>query len=94
MAIVDSFGGVFRFLSNRYPAPVTYRGRTYTCAEAALAAQKQPTGEVLLEILRAKFTEPRLASRLLDTGDVLLTDGDRLGGLLMEVRQELREGCL
>lgn len=39
---VTHFRGHYYFLSNFYPAPVTYNGVTYENNEAAFQAQKQP----------------------------------------------------
>ena len=38
--IIDSFRGKYFFLSNFFPAPVTYQGLTYQNNEAAFQAQK------------------------------------------------------
>ena len=37
---ISSFTGEYAFLSNFYPAPVTYMGQTYANSEAAFQAQK------------------------------------------------------
>ena len=37
---ITSFTGEYSFLSNFYPAPVTYMGQTYANSEAAFQAQK------------------------------------------------------
>lgn len=37
---ISSFTGNYAFLSNFYPAPVTYMGQTYANSEAAFQAQK------------------------------------------------------
>ena len=39
-AIITRFRGPFKFLSNLYPTPITYKGNTYCCLEAAYQAQK------------------------------------------------------
>lgn len=41
--IIDKFEGEYYFLSNFYPARVTYNGRTYLNSEAAFHAQKDPS---------------------------------------------------
>ena len=62
--------------------------------------------ETLLSIIRAKFEDPKLAKKLLDTGDQELIEGNtwndtywgvcngkgqnKLGQILMQVRDELR----
>ena len=38
--VISSFTGKYAFLSNFYPAPVTYMGQTYANSEAAFQAQK------------------------------------------------------
>ena len=38
--IITRFRGPFKFLSNLYPTPITYKGHTYCCLEAAYQAQK------------------------------------------------------
>ena len=38
--VISSFTGKYAFLSNFYPAPVTYMGQTYANNEAAFQAQK------------------------------------------------------
>ena len=38
--IITRFRGPFKFLSNLYPTPITYKGNTYCCLEAAYQAQK------------------------------------------------------
>lgn len=40
--VIDSFRGEYSFLSNFFTCPVTYKGETYMCAEAAFQAQKCP----------------------------------------------------
>ena len=62
----------------------------------------------MYEILKSKFSTPRLATMLLNTGDAYLEEGNNhgdriwgtvkgvgnnsLGKLLMEIRKELKEG--
>ena len=64
--------------------------------------------DVMYEILKSKFSAPRLAVMLLNTGDAYLEEGNNhgdriwgtvkgvgnnsLGKLLMEIRKELKEG--
>ena len=38
--IITRFRGPFKFLSNLYPTPITYKGNTYCCLEAVYQAQK------------------------------------------------------
>ena len=38
--MITRFRGPFKFLSNLYPTPITYKGNTYCCLEAAYQAQK------------------------------------------------------
>ena len=40
MAVINTFRGEHRFLSNFYQSPVTFEGLTYATAEAAFQAQK------------------------------------------------------
>ena len=42
MMTISVFKGPYYFLSNFYPAKVTYNGVTYRNAEAAFQAQKDP----------------------------------------------------
>lgn len=60
MTTIDSFRGEYYFLSNFFPAEVTYNGLTYQNNEAAFQAQKTYSKEE-----RIKFTtlEPRDAKR-------------------------------
>lgn len=107
---IDSFREEFRFLSNFYQTPVTYKGLTYPNGEAAFQAQKcqseedkvkytlvnnpvrakqmgkkepgVPTNwrelsmEIMLGVLRAKFSVPEMAEKLLATGDAELVEGN------------------
>jgi ribA/ribD-fused uncharacterized protein len=87
----------------------------YACKKAARAVLlradwEQVKDEVMLEVLRAKFKNTRLAQRLLLTGSAELIEmntwGDtywgvcggqglnKLGTLLMQVRQELQRDTL
>ena len=144
---IDSFKEEYRFLSNFYQTPVTYKGLTYPNGEAAFQAQKcqceedkvkytlvknpvrakqmgkkepclpanwnEISPDIMLGVLRAKFSIPEMADKLLATGDAELVEGNthhdnlwgdcscpkcvnkvgqnRLGKLLMQVRQELRD---
>lgn len=137
--VIDSFRGEYSFLSNFFPCPVTYKGKTYLCAEAAFQAQKCPAraNEFTMldasqakrlgrqvritvadwddvrvnemgKILWAKFLgNPKLARKLLKTGDAVLIEGNHwgdtfwgmcqgkgennLGKLLMSIRKALKE---
>lgn len=48
---VECFRNEYRFLSNFWPAPVTYRGLTYQSSEAAFQAQKCLTEEEKLQFV-------------------------------------------
>ena len=53
--IITRFRGPFKFLSNLYPTPITYKGHTYCCLEAAYQAQKS-----LDPAIQERFTNIRL----------------------------------
>lgn len=147
MESITSFKEEYRFLSNFYQTPVTYKGLTYPNAEAAFQAQKcekeedkvkytlvknpvrakqmgkkepnlpenwrEISYDIMLEIIRAKFAVPEMDEKLLATGDAELIEGNnhhdniwgdctcpkcaskvgqnRLGKILMQVREELKE---
>lgn len=40
--VIAEFRGEYYFLSNFFPAPQTFNGVTFQCAEAAFQAQKEP----------------------------------------------------
>ena len=60
IAIIDSFRGKYYFLSNFFPAEVTYNGLTYQNNEAAFQAQKTYSKEERIEFTTL---EPRDAKR-------------------------------
>lgn len=60
ISTIDSFRGKYYFLSNFFPAEVTYNGLTYQNNEAAFQAQKTYTKEERLEFTTL---EPRDAKR-------------------------------
>lgn len=108
MGEITSFRNAFAFLSNFYPARVTFEGLDFPSAENAYQAAKTndlrkremfrwctpkeakawgktvPLSpgfedrkvEVMLSILRSKFSDPYLRTRLLDTGDATLIEGN------------------
>jgi len=66
--VINKFRDEYFFLSNFYPAPVTYRGLTYKNNEAAFQAQKCMTEEEKIafteyEAAQAKGVERRVALR-------------------------------
>lgn len=106
---IDTFLGKYRFLSNFYPAPITYNGINYPSIEhfyqalkstdtgvrRAIAACDSPAKAkqagrkasirehwevikvgVMFTGLAYKFSDPKLKSLLLDTGDAKLTEGN------------------
>ena len=136
---ITSFSGDYRFLSNFFPAEITYEGIKYKTTEHAYqaaktlvqslrervallysAAEAKKFGRgihlredwetvkftVMLDVLRLKFSDVALATRLLETGDSELIEGNtwgdqiwgvcngvgenNLGKLLMQVRGEIR----
>ena len=139
-AKITEFQGEYRFLSNFWPAWVTYEGITYPTTEHAYQASKTLDPEarkriaalptpaeakaegrklklrgdwetakfvVMEDVVRLKFTRHAdLRDKLLATGDALLEEGNtwgdrvwgvyqgqgenRLGKILMNVRDELR----
>lgn len=60
MTTIDSFRGKYYFLSNFFPAEVTYNGLTYQNNEAAFQAQKTYSKEERIEFTTL---EPRDAKR-------------------------------
>jgi ribA/ribD-fused uncharacterized protein len=139
-AKIAEFQGEYRFLSNFWPAEVTYEDITYPTTEHAYQASKTLDPEarkriaalptpaeakaegrklklrddwetakfvVMEDVVRLKFTKHAdLREKLLATGDALLEEGNtwgdrvwgvyqgqgenRLGKILMKVRDELR----
>lgn len=136
---ITSFSGVWRWLSNFFPAKVEFGGDTYPTVEHAYQAAKtyddearkkirdtpmpgrakaigrtiemRPDWEalkeeVMLSLLRQKFSDRDLSGLLVATGDTELIEGNywgdtywgvcrgegknRLGVLLMQVREERR----
>ncbi|MCY4584733.1 MAG: NADAR family protein [Bryobacterales bacterium] len=136
---IERFVGEYRFLSNFFPRPLTWKGERWPTAEHAYQAAKCERPEqfrmfrnlaspgaakrlgrkvvmrpdwdrvkedVMLSIVRAKFSDPWLRRRLLATGDAELMEGNewgdrywgvcrgagenRLGKILMRVRTEIR----
>lgn len=106
-SVISGFDGPYRFLSNFYVAPMTWRGRTAPSSEhhynaaktfdpvqvdavyapshpgAAKAVGRKVTlrpdwesikFEVMRQVLEAKFLDPALRQKLLDTGDALLIE--------------------
>lgn len=53
---ITRFRGPFKFLSNLYATPITYKGHTYCCLEAAYQAQKS-----LDSTIHARFANIRLS---------------------------------
>jgi ribA/ribD-fused uncharacterized protein len=107
--MINKFRDKYDFLSNFYPAKVTYEGMVYPCVENAFQAAKtfdlserqqftylapgkakkaggqldlRPDWEdvkegIMLEIVRAKFTQDALLNRwLIKTGDQELIEGN------------------
>ena len=140
---IDYFDGEYAFLSNFYPAKVSFDGMDYPNNEAAFQAQKCPErraefvalgqqpgkqkrlgrkvplrpdwenvkDEVMRALCICKFAQnPHLAQKLLATGNAELVEGNywndyywgvcngtgqnKLGKILMEVREELRNGTI
>ena len=60
ISTIDSFRGKYYFLSNFFPAEVTYNGLTYQNNEAAFQAQKTYSKEERIEFTTL---EPRDAKR-------------------------------
>ena len=90
---IDQFKEDYEFLSNRYPAPIKWRGRTYGTADAAFRAfrdaqEKNGAQEVqerqteylyiMEEIVRCKFEQhPDLVEKLLETEGKVLIAGNK-----------------
>ena len=99
---INEFRGDYAFLSNFYPAPVSYMGQTYANNEAAFQAQKTLSARE-----QRKFMQnPELRDKLLATGESTLIEGNnwgdyfwgkvnncgenQLGIILMDVRAKLQ----
>lgn len=137
---IDSFRGEYSFLSNFHRCNITLDGVTYTSAEAAFQAQKDPSraaefarmtpdeakragrnvridvnkwnsnrDNAMMRVLKAKFEQnPDLADKLRATGNSDLIEGNtwgdkywgvsngegenKLGSMLMQIRNELKNG--
>lgn len=72
---ISSFTGKYAFLSNFYPAPVTYMGQTYANNEAAFQAQK---------------TRCAKEQQQFSWGTVNGHGENQLGIILMDVREKLK----
>lgn len=137
---IERFDGPYSFLSNFYPAEVTWNHMRFPCVENAYQAAKcvNPSDrlafqtlkpgqakrvgrtvlcrsdwddvkiDIMTNLISQKFTlHPQLKSRLLDTGDMELIEGNywrdffwgvcngrgenHLGKILMQVRKDLRK---
>ncbi len=79
--VIDDFSNAYRFLSNDYGAPATYKGITYHSAEMAFqTAIKKYDGDVpemMFDILKSKFSNFEMKKRLLLTEDKLLINRNR-----------------
>ena len=137
---IDRFIDEFAFLSNFYPSPVRFEGRSYSTVEHAYQAAKSTDEnirkmiaeaksagiakklgrsvelrsgwesirlQVMLDLIRQKFSNPFLRDAWIATGEAELTEGNywndrfwgvcrgvgenNLGKILMKVRSEVRE---
>lgn len=91
--MIDSFRGAYHFLSNFYPAPVTYNGLTYRNNEAAFQAQKDLTRSKDFTSLEPG-TAKRLGRRVVlrpDWEDVKLGIMEELVRAKFEQNPELKE---
>jgi hypothetical protein len=95
---IDDYSGELAFLGNSWPCEVSYRGQTYGSAEEAIHAASQFNGKphpswediediVVYRVVRQKFEDPYLRSKLLATRDVIIEGS--LGKILMKIRGEL-----
>ena len=66
--IITRFRGPFKFLSNLYSTPITYKGHTYCCLEAAYQAQKS-----LDPAIQERFTNIRLPYKSRGMGQSIKT---------------------
>ena len=66
--IITRFRGPFKFLSNLYATPITYKGHTYCCLEAAYQAQKS-----LDSTIHARFANIRLPYKARGMGQRIKT---------------------
>ena len=122
---IDLFREEYEFLSNFYPAKITYEGICYYSSEAAYQAQKckyekdklqfaemyadeakkfgrkieirEDWDEIKIDIMRKIvaekfFQHPRLAVRLLETGDKLLKEGNYWHDIFWGIDYRTREG--
>lgn len=90
---IDSFDGKDRFLSNFYPAPVTYEGLRFPTVEHAFQAAK--TTDVILRQVIARLPTPGLAKK---HGRVLMLragwDNMRLDVMRMLLAQKFSDPTL
>lgn len=62
--MIDDFHGPYRYLSNFYGCPVTYKGLTFKSAEAAYQAQKANSSERKMEYTYMSSPEARKQGQL------------------------------
>ena len=90
--VISSFTGKYAFLSNFYPAPVTYMGQTYANNEAAFQAQKTCCAKVQQQFSIFRLHNPAEANTWGDYfwGKVNGHGENQLGLTLMDVREKLK----
>ena len=94
---INEFRGDYAFLSNFYPAPVSYMGQTYANNEAAFQAQKTLSAREQRKFCIFRMHNPSDAKKLgrdltlrPDWGKVNNCGENQLGIILMDVRAKLQ----
>lgn len=81
---ITRFRGPFKFLSNLYPTPITYKGHTYCCLEAAYQAQKS-----LDPTIHEKFANIRLPYKARGMGHRIKTIRPDWFDIRIDIMEEL-----
>ena len=82
--IITRFRGPFKFLSNLYSTPITYKGHTYCCLEAAYQAQKS-----LDPAIHEKFANIRLPYKSRGMGQSIKTIRPDWLDIRIDIMEEL-----
>ena len=89
---INEFRGDYAFLSNFYPAPVSYMGQTYANNEAAFQAQKTLSAREQRKFCIFRMHNPSEGNNWGDYfwGKVNNCGENQLGIILMDVRAKLQ----
>lgn len=82
--IITRFRGPFKFLSNLYPTPITYKGHAYCCLEAAYQAQKS-----LDPAIHERFANIRLPYKARGMGQRIKTIRPDWFDIRIDIMEEL-----